>query len=235
MRKEPLQRLAGEQPKTRSSTYIHYHFLQSDIYEALSRHASGILLDLGCGNKPYEKWYEPLCEHSIGCDVVQSSHDRADALCEGTSLPFGQGTFNTIFCSQVMEHVFDHAKLLRECHQVLQPGGHLVLTVPFCWELHEEPHDFFRFSKHGLQQLFEDAGFTHISIKSNGGKWAATFQMLLNTIYSSFRNRSWRTRLVKFLFSDLKLTWLINKFAIWLDEKNKDEIWTLNYLVVARK
>lgn len=237
MRKNSLGRFSGEQPKTRSSTYIHYHFLQSDIHEALSQYARGILLDLGCGNKPYEEQYGQTCERSIGCDVIQSSNNRADLLCEATSLPFTKNLFNTVFCTQVMEHVFDHGKLLSECHRVLKSDGYLVLTVPFCWELHEEPFDFFRFSKHGLQQLFEDAGFTDITIKPNGGKWAAAFQMLLNTVYSSFRNknRTWRSRLVKLLFSEFKLTWLINKFAIWLDKKDNDEIWTLNYLVIAKK
>ena len=235
MRKEVLKRIAGHQVKPRSSSYIHYHFLQADIYQALTQHASGVLLDLGCGNKPYEELYGPLCERSIGCDIVQSSDYRADVLCEGTQLPFEQATYDTIVCIQVMEHVFDHAGLLQECYRVLQPEGQLLLSVPFCWELHEEPHDFFRFSKYGLQQLFEEAGFTVVSIKPNGGKWAACFQMFLNTLYSGFKNRNWRTRLVKFLFSDLKLTWLINRFAIWLDENNKDPIWTLNYLVIARK
>lgn len=235
MRKEQLPRLAGVHLKTKAPDYIHLYFLQADIHEALTTHARGQLLDLGCGNKPYEEWYGPLCNSTIGCDVIQSSLNRVDVLCEATDLPFEPNSFDTVFCTQVMEHVYDHGKLLSEAHRVLRPGGHLVLTVPFCWELHEEPYDFFRFSKHGLQNLYEAAGFSDITIKANGGKWAAAFQMLLNTVYSSFKNKNWRTKLLKILFIELRFTWLINKIVIRADKKHRDEVWTLNYLVVAKK
>lgn len=235
MRKEQLPRLSGVHLKTKAPDYIHLYFLQADIHEALTQHARGRFLDLGCGNKPYEEWYAPLSTSTIGCDVIQSSLNRVDVLCEATNLPFEQGAFDTVFCTQVMEHVYDHGKLLSEANRVLQPGGYLVLTVPFCWELHEEPYDFFRFSKHGLQNLFEAAGFSEITIKANGGKWAAAFQMLLNTVYSSFKNKNWRTKLLKILFIELRFTWLINKIAIRLDRKHRDDVWTLNYLIVAKK
>jgi SAM-dependent methyltransferase len=235
MRKEQLPRLAGVHLKTKAPDYIHLYFLQADIHEALTQHARGQLLDLGCGNKPYEEWYAPLSSSTIGCDVIQSSLNRVDVLCEATNLPFEPGSFDTVFCTQVMEHVYDHGQLLSEAHRVLRPGGHLVLTVPFCWELHEEPYDFFRFSKHGLQNLFEAAGFTDIAIKANGGKWAAAFQMLLNTVYSSFKNKNWRTKLLKILFIELRFTWLINKIAIRADKRHRDDVWTLNYLIVAKK
>lgn len=235
MRNEQLPRLAGIELKTKSAHYIHLYFLQVAIHEALTSYTKGYLLDLGCGNKPYAEWYQPLAERTIGCDVVQSDLNKVDVLCEATNLAFDTNTFDTVFCSQVMEHVYEHAQLLAEANRVLQPGGTIILTVPFCWELHEEPYDFFRFTKHALQNLFTEAGFTNIQISANGGKWAAAFQMLLNTVYSSFKQKNWRTKLVKIIFIELRLTLLINKIAIRLDKRHRDDVWTLNYLITAQK
>ena len=104
---------------------------------------------------------------------------------------------------------------------MLKPGGHIVLTVPFAWELHEEPYDFFRFTPHALKELFARAGLQIDYIKPNGGKWAAIYQLRNNMLYHSFRtSKSFFTRLKKFLFMELRLTQLRNHFAIWLDKKS---------------
>jgi len=66
-----LPRLADWRIKSKDPSYIHYYFLIRDIQSALSRFARGNLLDLGCGNKPYESLYKPLAAEVAGCDVVQ--------------------------------------------------------------------------------------------------------------------------------------------------------------------
>jgi SAM-dependent methyltransferase len=125
--------------------------------------------------------------------------------------------------------------MMKEIYRVLKPGGHIILTVPFAWELHEEPYDFFRYTKHGLQQLFEQTGFAVDQIKPNGGKWAAVYQLRTNMLYHSFKKKTFWNKLKKLLFIELRLTQLRNHFAIWLDKKYRDEVFTLNYIVVAHK
>ena len=111
----------------------------------------------------------------------------------------------------------------------------MVLSVPFAWELHEEPYDFFRFTRHALLELFEQAGFRVEYIKPNGGKWAAVYQLRTSMLYHSFRKKTWYNKIKKLLFIELRLTQLRNLFAVWLDKKFRDEIFTLNYIVVAHK
>jgi SAM-dependent methyltransferase len=126
--------------------------------------------------------------------------------------------------------------MIQEVNRVLRPGGTVILTVPFAWELHEEPYDFFRYTRHALKELFERNGFVVDYIKPNGGKWAAIYQLRNNMLYHSFqRRRTWYNKLKKFLFMELRLTQLRNHFAIWLDKKFYDDIFTLNYIVVAHK
>jgi 3-oxoacyl-[acyl-carrier protein] reductase len=93
-----------------------------------------------------------------------------DVICLATDLKFENNKFDTVLATQVLEHVYDHHAMIKESYRVLRPGGQMILTVPFTWELHEEPYDFFRLTKHGLKELFEEAGFEIVYIKANGGK-----------------------------------------------------------------
>lgn len=233
--RQALPRLKGITVKKKNPDYIHLYFLMKDIQEALKGYAKKKLLDLGCGNKPYKEWYEPLTETSVGCDATQSSENVVDVICLASELPFENESFDTVFSTQVLEHVFEQQKMIDESARVLKKSGYLILSVPFTWELHEEPYDFFRITKYGLKEMFEKSGFEIEYIKANGGKWAALFQMMINTVYSTFKYKTIKAKILKTLFLDLKLTWLINQFAIWLDKRHFDEGWTLNYLVVAKK
>lgn len=233
--RQALPRLSGITVKKKNPDYIHLYFLMRDIKEALDKYAAKRLLDLGCGNKPYKEWYGPLTDYSIGCDAVQSSENLVDNICLASELPYEDESFDTVFSTQVLEHVFEQQQMINEAARVLKPGGHVILSVPFTWELHEEPYDFFRLTKHGLKALFEKSGLEIVQIKANGGKWAALFQMMINTVYSTFKYKTFKSKVLKIIFLELKLTLLLNKFAIWVDKRHFDDGWTLNYLVVAKK
>ncbi len=235
MRQENVPRLSNWKVSSKHPHYIHLYFLIKDLKEAIEKYCRGHILDLGCGNKPYESLYTPVTEKQTGCDAIQSSDNRVDVICLATDLSFGNNTFDSILCSQVLEHVYDHKKMMEEAFRVLKPGGSMVLSVPFAWELHEEPYDFFRFTRHALLELFEQAGFRVEYIKPNGGKWAAVYQLRTSMLYHSFRKKTWYNKIKKLLFIELRLTQLRNLFAVWLDKKFRDEIFTLNYIVVAHK
>ena len=233
--RQALPRLKGITVKKKNPDYIHLYFLMKDIKEALDKYAKKSLLDLGCGNKPYKEWYGPLTESSTGCDAVQSSENVVDTICLAKELPYQNEYFDTVFSTQVLEHVFEQQQMINEAARVLKQNGCLILSVPFTWELHEEPYDFFRITKYGLKEMFEKSGFQIEYIKANGGKWAALFQMMINTVYSTFKYKTVKAKFLKIIFLELKLTWLINRFAIWVDKRHFDEGWTLNYIVVAKK
>jgi SAM-dependent methyltransferase len=213
--------------------YIVHRILTADI-KAAAGYAQGNLLDIGCGNKPYEKLFSTVNKY-VGCDIAQSSENVVDVICFADKLSFEDASFDTVFSTQVIEHVDNFPGMIAESYRVLKKQGYLILTAPFCWELHEEPYDFHRFSKYGLQYDLEKAGFEIIEIKPNGGKWAAIFQMGLNVLFSTRKYRTFRSRLVKLIFVHLRFIYLYNKLGAWLDQKYFDPILTLNYLVVAKK
>jgi len=235
-RPENVPRLNDAAVRSKHPHYIHYYFLTRDIHEAIKEYARGNFLDLGCGNKPYELMYKSVTEKQTGCDIIQSDKNRVDIICPATDLAFEKNQFDSILCSQVLEHVYDHPKMMHEIFRVLKPGGHIILTVPFAWELHEEPYDYYRFTKHALKELFQTTGFDIDYIKPNGGKWAAIYQLRNNMLYQSFhKKKSFINKLKKLLFVELRLTQIRNYFAIWLDKKYRDDVFTLNYIVAAHK
>ena len=230
-----LTRLSHTRTNINDGHYLTYKYLFADLEKATAAYASGRVLDIGCGNKPYLNWFTPRATQYLGCDIVQSDQNRVDIISAATDLPLRENTVDTVFSTQVIEHVADHRKLLAEAFRVLKPGGYLILSAPMCWEHHEVPHDFFRFTRYGWQHLLTLTGFITREITANGGKWALVGQMLLNSIHSSFLHRGLRRSVLRRVYSVLRIKWLVNVTFAWLDTADKDEIATLNFVVVAQK
>ena len=132
---------------------------------AVAPQAHGRLLDVGCGDKPYEAWFRPFVSAYIGVEhgATFAAHRGGgaggpDVVYGGGTLPFRDGSFDTVLSVQVLEHTPRPAALMAEMSRVLAPDGILILTAPFQFRLHEQPHDYFRYSPHGLRQLCADAG-----------------------------------------------------------------------------
>jgi SAM-dependent methyltransferase len=116
-------------------------------------------LDLGCGRSPDAGAFP----NRVGVDVeaARGVHVIADAH----HLPFACGAFEQIVSSEVLEHLADPEMAAGEMARVLADGGHLILTTPFVYPLHEAPHDYQRFTAYGLRRLFTEAGFVIDEIK----------------------------------------------------------------------
>jgi len=234
-REKGIHRLTYSDLSATDQYYIATYFIKNDIKEAAAEYGRGKLLDIGCGNKPYVIFFKNTVENYIGCDIVQSSENLVDFICPANELCFENNSFNTVFSTQVLEHVADSKGMIKESFRVLDNGGYAIFTIPFSWELHEEPHDYFRFSKYGIKALFEEQGFKIVHIKSNGGKWAAIFQLWINVLFSTRKYKTFRSRIIKWIFVRFKFIVFYNKLAVWLDKRYFDDILTLNYIVIAQK
>ena len=118
------------------------------------------VLDAGAGEAPYRELFAH-CDY-VTADWENSPHALAsasDIVGSLEALPVAARSFDAVVSTQVLEHVAEPLLVLRELHRVLRPAGKLYLTVPFVGELHEEPHDFFRYTPHGLRHLLTSAGF----------------------------------------------------------------------------
>ena len=143
------------------------------------------VLDVGCGSKPYDLLFrEAVCY--VGVDVEVSGHDHRsseiDHFYDGEHLPFEDATFDVIVLFEVIEHVKDIDLLLQEIYRVLSPGGMLICSSPFLWELHEKPFDFRRLTVFGLRELMVRHKFTPRIETRHVSFFPSIFQMLNNRL-----------------------------------------------------
>ena len=235
MRAENLSRLSSTKVRLKDPYYLTYKFLFMELKAAIDKYAKGKVLDIGCGNKPYKNFFDDKIESYIGCDIIQSDKNEVDIICPATEIPLHGNTIDTVFSTQVIEHVADHGKLLSEAFRILKPGGYLILSGPMYWEHHEVPFDFFRFTRYGFEYLLHKEGFKNLQIVPCGGKWALTGQVILNSFRASFRKKTFPRKVMKALFSILLIKYVINAVCGKLDRKSTDDLTCLNFVVVAQK
>ncbi len=221
-RERDILRLSSTDIKRFNKDFLVYHYLYKSLRYSIEKYAKGKLMDIGCGNKPYSNWLEPFIKEHIGCDIIQSSGNKVDIICEATNIPLENDSFDSVFSTQTIEHIGDYQLMVNEAYRLLKNGGYFIVSGPMYWPLHEEPYDFFRFTKHGFAHSLEKAGFTVVEINPNGGKWALMGQVIIQTL------PTWIT------FPKL-LKWIHNSFFIWLDNKYFDPINTMNYVAIGRK
>lgn len=142
------------------------------FYDAeLSRCAQGTLIDLGAGESPLRDFYTRFVDRSWSIDWPTSAHDLdIDMAADlNAGLPLRAGSVDTILLSDVLEHLAEAPDFLVECARALRPGGVMIGNVPFLYWLHEEPHDYYRYTEFGLRHLFGRAGFSSVEIINIGG------------------------------------------------------------------
>jgi SAM-dependent methyltransferase len=172
------------------NTYFHPRYLAQReivrIIEEEGRILSGMLLDIGCGKKPYAAYLSNVTSY-IGLDMPFSMHGHSDIDVFGTGLdlPFAAGSFDNILCTEVLEHTAQPVVALREMYRVVKPGGSLLLTVPFSEQLHEEPYDFYRFTIHGIRTLLNSSGWQIIRIHKRGGTFLELGYRTSSFLYTS--------------------------------------------------
>jgi SAM-dependent methyltransferase len=95
--------------------------------------AEGVVADLGAGGGQNSLLLARRGLLPVACDIVPTAPQHgllSVGLDAGGHLPFRDGALDGVLAGEIIEHVYDPALLLRECHRVLRPGGVLVLTTP---------------------------------------------------------------------------------------------------------
>jgi len=140
--------------------------------EVLKIHVQGKLVDLGCGNAPLYQTYKAYTSEIYCVDWANSFHENQflDFVQDlNEPLQIEDGIFDTVIVSDVLEHIRKPESLINEMFRILRPNGKIILNVPFFYWLHEESFDYFRYTRHGLKAMFEDAGFEVLYLEPRGG------------------------------------------------------------------
>jgi SAM-dependent methyltransferase len=159
------------------------YFTRKGLLDGILKHSdkiSGCILDIGCGNRPYESLFS--CDTYVGMDVQQTGHDHSnekiDVFYDGIYFPFANESFESLVSFSVFEHVFNPEMFLRESHRVLKPHGFFLLTMPFLYNEHEKPYDFARYTSFGMRHLFESNGFEVVAYDKTMPGFYGIFQLL---------------------------------------------------------
>lgn len=134
--------------------------LRRSLQRIIPGYVHGIVLDAGAGASDYKYMFSG-CRKYIAIDLHPK--ENLNCIADVISLPFKERKFDTILCSQVLEHLPNPSLALNEFYKALKPGGHLIVTVPHLSCYHDLPHDYYRFTAEGISFLLSQSGFQAIA------------------------------------------------------------------------
>lgn len=168
------------------------------------------VLDIGSGGSSYHRFFPNRLSVDIDPDR------KPDIVADAHHLPFKDGEFEFILSTEMLEHVKDPFQVERELRRVMSSGGTLFLSTRFVFPLHDTPHDYWRFTKYGLRELFKEWKIIEIQGETRN---FSTIGALLQRI--SFQSKLRLNKISKFfLFS---IAWLLSKLD-WLTTEEFGDI-----------
>ncbi|MBC8094278.1 MAG: class I SAM-dependent methyltransferase [Akkermansiaceae bacterium] len=216
----PLDQLPGSPEcslPVSNRTYLTIVMLENSL-RLTKPYIKGRLLDVGCGQRPYEKTFFAGASEYIGCDYL-SDRSRPDVICSALDLTFPDNAFDTVVSTEVLEHVPDPQLAFREMFRVVKPGGYVIVSTPLYWPRHEVPYDFFRYPYDGLLHIVKESGLEVEKLYNRGRSYAFLGQVVehMHPVRAGF------------------VHWLINRFFLWCDRNLNHDALTLGWTVIARK
>lgn len=217
------------------------YFRDDWVAKKLSQIKNGAkVLDAGAG----QCRYKPLLAHTkyFAQDFAQYEgsdsgllketweYGKLDYICDITSIPVEDNSFDVVLCTEVLEHIPDPIGALTELSRVLAPGGTIIITAPLTSGIHQEPYHFYGgFSSYFYQHHLNKLGIEIREITPIGG-------LLKNAAQESLR--AIRLLESKQMLNDIEKAviekWFAGKLH-HLDDKYLVEQFTVGYLVEGKK
>jgi SAM-dependent methyltransferase len=216
-------------PNRQAKNRIAYRQLEAALEHAASTYARGRLVDVGCGRKAWEPLFAVHVDEHVGVDHVPKlvdGVDRVDLIATAYDVPLPDDHADTVLLAEVLEHLEDPGRGLAECARLLKTGGHLIVTTPFFWPVHDQ-RDFYRYAPGGLRYLLEEAGLEVVEIVPLSGVWG-TVSLQVSYALERYR-RGPAAPVVDAVASGIQ--WLAARF----DQVDFQPKFSWNHLAVARK
>ena len=205
------------------------------LYQAaLPRHVTGRLLDLGCGKAPFYAAYKGLVTEVTCADWENSLHKNEHLDCEvDLSRPRRSrgGVFDLIILSDVLEHIANPDHLWLEISRILAQNGKILMNAPFYYWLHEQPYDYYRYTRFALQRFVETAGMRLIELRPIGAGPEVIADILAKTAICGMpRGGFFLARMIQ----NLTLSLIKTSLGGRLSQLTADDF-PLGYFLVAQK
>lgn len=122
---------------------------------------------------------------------------RPDIFGNASRLPLADASVDTVLLLDVLEHLAEPEAALSEASRVLRQDGKLLLTIPFAYPMHDQPHDYQRFTEHGLIHRLKRIGLQSIVITETGNAAEAAASNYCMAVaqggIDALTARSWRS------------------------------------------
>lgn len=214
------------------------HFVEDT---AVSLPQGALVLDAGAGEGPYRSAFRHVRYVALDDRRGDRSWDYGglDVVGDLLRMPFKDGAFDAILCTETLEHLTEPQAFISEAARVLKRGGRLHMTAPLTFREHQEPHDYFRFTRHALRMLCERAGLRPVSIEPEGGYFRMLGDKIQPThrfLFAKDRALVWK---IVFLplhpFSMLFFTVFAPALCLWLDPLDRKRKHTTGFHVIAER
>jgi SAM-dependent methyltransferase len=201
----------------------------SDFAKALPDGAR--VLDAGAGEGQYRGHFgrQRYCGVDLGVGDGAWDYSGLDVLGDLSALPFRAGVFDAAIHIVTIGHLREPASALAEIARSLRPGAQLLIAAPHEWEVHQAPHDYFRYTRYGLAYLLEKSGFEVCEMRAVGGYFRLLARRLLNGL-------QFFTGGVRWLCFIPAAILLVPPALILplLDSLDRDRNFTVGYICIAR-
>lgn len=215
-----------------------------EIVDEAQKKSHGVLLDIGCGRMPYRPLILPKVKKYIGADhpsTAKMYHGdvKPDIYADATKIPLKTRSIDTILSLMVFEHLPHPELAMQEMKRLLKPNGVVLLSTVQMYPIHDAPHDYFRYSRYGLSNLFHNAGFKILKIKSQGsfwGFWALSFNVFLFKIILSMMKNNQKYLAIVMLPFFYGMSLAMN-IIFYLPEKisnPKKSLFNISHFVLAK-
>ena len=195
-----------------------------EVLEYSSKYISGKVLDLGAGKGKYKLIIVPRASKYTALDIKPGKN--IDVVGDATDLPFKEESFNTVICTQVLEHTERPWVVVREIKRILTKDGVCILTTPFLIPSHSDPNDYFRFTCQGLESLFKNEDFEIIESGHYCQLFSVASEWIRFLFFSPYKSHG---QLAKRFIEYLQ------KISGFLDKFTKNKIIYGNVYIIARK
>jgi len=184
------------------------------------------VLDAGAGESQYAPAFERQRYLAVDLGVGDAAwnYRRLDCIADLSALPLVSSSIDACLNIVTLEHVREPGRAVSEISRVLRPGGRLLIIVPHEWEVHQQPHDYYRYTLHGLRYLIEQAGMEVVSLEPVGGFFRLLSRRLLNAL-----------QFFPGILMPLAALFLAPPALIlpWFDPLDKQRNFTLGYICIA--
>ncbi|HJO92469.1 MAG TPA: class I SAM-dependent methyltransferase [Victivallales bacterium] len=187
------------------------------------------ILDAGAGTQRYKKFCNHLNYFSqdfgkydgkgnnTGIQINNFNYGKLDIISDITSIPENDSSFDAIMCIEVLEHLPEPSKAIKEFSRLLKPDGHLIITAPFCSITHFSPYHFCSgFNKYWYERFLTQNGLSITELKENGNFFEFLGQEINRIPYVSKRYSNSPPSIL----DKLCIYFLLRKLAKWSKKDN---------------